>query len=251
MSSTLADNLYELLGVEEDADEDEIKKAYKRLARELHPDRFVGDAEAQKEAQERFSKVSHAFNVLKDPTQRSEYDFERKLSLKKGLDENIEVVEKPVEETGYKREVADRKYKMALQLQAEGDLRRAVELVKEAVETCPNVANYHALLAALFDRRGWHSYAKAEIEAALRLDPNDQLSQRLHKKLVGEIKQRELEEAELEALKEAKGKKKKKKGKKGKVEKKPAATLKGTQAFKKKKSGFLAGLLKIFRKSED
>ncbi|MBM3270279.1 MAG: DnaJ domain-containing protein [Candidatus Sericytochromatia bacterium] len=249
MSSTLADNLYELLGVAESADEDEIKKAYKRLARELHPDRFVSDEEAQKEAQERFSKVSHAFNVLKDPTQRSEYDFERKLALKKGLDDNIEVVDKPVEETGYKREVADRKYKMALQLQAEGDLRKAVELVKEAVETCPNVANYHALLAALYDRRGWHSYAKAEIEAALRLDPNDQLSQKLHKKLLGEIKQREQEEAEAEAAKEAKGKKKK--GKKGKVEKKPPPALKGTQAFKKKKAGFLEGLLRIFRRGED
>jgi curved DNA-binding protein CbpA len=245
LSSTIADNLYELLGVTEEANDEDIRRAYKRLAKELHPDRFVGDSTAQHEAEERFSKVSHAYNVLKDPTQRSEYDFERKMILKQGLDDNIEVVQKPVEETGYKREVADRKYKMALQLQAEGDLRKAVDSMKEAIEICPNVAQYHALLAALYDRRGWHSYAKAEIEMAIKLDPADQLSQKLHKKLLGEIAKREAEESEAEAAKEAKSNKKKK-GKKGKVEAKASPQLKGTQAFKKKKEPFWAGLFKIF-----
>lgn len=252
MSSTLADDLYELLGVSEEATDEEIRRSYKRLAKELHPDRFVGDPAAQVEAEERFQKVSHAYNVLKDPTQRSEYDFERRLARQAGLDENIEVVDAPVEETGYKREVADRKYKMGLQLQAEGDLRKAVDMVKEAIAICPNVAQYHALLAALYDRRGWHSYAKAEIETALRLDPKDLLSQKLHKKLLGEIARREREEAELEAARAAKSKKGRKKGKRGKADPAKARLLKGTQAFRKKQKSFIGALLdKLFRRGSD
>ncbi len=243
MSSTIADDLYELLGVSEGATDEEIRRNYKRLAKELHPDRFVGDPAAQGDASDRFQKVSHAYNVLKDPTQRSEYDFEKKLARQGNLADNIEVVDKPVEETGYKREVADRKYKMGLQLQAEGDLSKAVEVLKEAIGICPNVAQYHALLAALYDRRGWHSYAKAEIEAALRLDPDDLLSQKLQKRLLGEIAKREVEEAEFEAARATKGKKKGKKSKKGRAEPAKAKPLKGTQAFKRKPKSWLALLI--------
>lgn len=245
MASTTTDDLYALLGVSQDAPDDQIRQNYKSLAKELHPDRFVGDAAAQQDAEERFSKVSHAYNVLKDRAQRAEYDFERRMVKQGGLDENIEVVEKPVEETGYKREVADRKYKLALQTQAEGDPKKAVEYIKEAIEMCPNVAQYHALLGALYDRRGWHSYARAEIETALRLDPEDLLSQKLHKKLLGEIAKREREDDTLED-----GKRPKKKKKKFKAEA-HNAKLKGTQAFKRSKRSFWGDLLaKLQQKKE-
>ena len=56
---------YEVLGVSRDATPDEIKKAYRRLARELHPDVNPGA-----EASERFKEVTHAYDVLSDPKQR-------------------------------------------------------------------------------------------------------------------------------------------------------------------------------------
>lgn len=242
MSSTALDDLYALLGLPENAGDEEIRKNYKRLAKELHPDRFVGDPAAQEDAEDRFAKVSHAYNVLKDATQRSEYDFERKMARQKGLDDNIEVVSAPVEETGYKREMADRKYKLGLQTQAEGDLKKAIEYVKEAVELCHNVAEYHALLAALYDKRGWHSYAKAEIEEALKLDPLDNLAKKINKKIMGEIAMRQAEEDEFEALKEKKKGKKGKKGKAKAVVKQPKP-LKGTQAFKKTKRSLWAMII--------
>ncbi len=63
-------DLYEVLGVGRDAGEAEIKKAYRRLAMEYHPDRNPGD----KKAEDQFKEASNAYKVLSDPEQRSRYD---------------------------------------------------------------------------------------------------------------------------------------------------------------------------------
>jgi molecular chaperone DnaJ len=61
---------YAVLGVKRDASGDEIKRAYRRLALECHPDRFPDDAEAEA----RFREVSEAYAVLGDPQERARYD---------------------------------------------------------------------------------------------------------------------------------------------------------------------------------
>ncbi len=63
-------DLYEVLGLKRDASDEEIKRAYRHLAREHHPDRNPGD----KAAETRFKEVQEAYDVLSDKSKRSQYD---------------------------------------------------------------------------------------------------------------------------------------------------------------------------------
>ena len=65
-----AHDFYELLGVPRTASDDDIKKAYRKLAMQHHPDRNPGD----KESERKFKEISHAYDVLKDEQKRAAYD---------------------------------------------------------------------------------------------------------------------------------------------------------------------------------
>lgn len=75
----MAQDFYELLGVERDADASAIKRAYRRKARELHPD--VSD---EPDAEERFRRVTEAYEVLSDDERRATYDRFGEAGLKRG-----------------------------------------------------------------------------------------------------------------------------------------------------------------------
>jgi molecular chaperone DnaJ len=70
MSSTVPRDPYEVLGVPRDADETQIKKAFRRLARELHPDVNAHDPQAE----EKFKQAAEAYEILNDPERRALYD---------------------------------------------------------------------------------------------------------------------------------------------------------------------------------
>ena len=66
----LNNNYYQILGVDKNASVDEIKKKYKKLALELHPDKNNGD----KIKEEKFKKISEAYSIIGDPTKKQQYD---------------------------------------------------------------------------------------------------------------------------------------------------------------------------------
>jgi molecular chaperone DnaJ len=71
---------YTILGVERDCDEAELKKAYRKMAMQYHPDRNGGDAEAEA----RFKGITEAYEVLRDPDKRAVYDRYGEAGLKRG-----------------------------------------------------------------------------------------------------------------------------------------------------------------------
>src|SRR5262245_32688683 len=71
----LEKDFYKVLGVSKTAEPDEIKKAYRKLARKYHPDSNAGDASAEA----KFKEVSEAYDVVGDPKKRKEYDEARSL----------------------------------------------------------------------------------------------------------------------------------------------------------------------------
>jgi len=75
-------DLYEILGVAESASQEEVRKAYRELARKYHPDKTGGD----KEAENRLKEINAAYDVLKNEEKRAEYDRRRKAGEFKGFE---------------------------------------------------------------------------------------------------------------------------------------------------------------------
>ena len=84
------EDLYELLGVDVEATDSDIRKAYRKLSKELHPDTYVGDD--KEAAEQRFIKIQRAYEILKDDETRMVYDT--------GGMEAIEQISKGDEEQG-------------------------------------------------------------------------------------------------------------------------------------------------------
>ena len=63
-------DFYEVLGLSKGASDEEIKKAFRKLAKQYHPDLNPGD----KEAEQRFKEVNEAYGVLSDPDKKAKYD---------------------------------------------------------------------------------------------------------------------------------------------------------------------------------
>ena len=80
---------YDILGVSKDATEDDIKKAYRKLATKWHPDRWVnGTEEEKKTAEEKFKEINEANDVLSDQQKREEYDMRNSGGMPNDFDIN-------------------------------------------------------------------------------------------------------------------------------------------------------------------
>lgn len=171
---------YEILGIPRDANEQQIKLAYHRLAQKFHPDKAKDPNEA-KEMQERFSEVSTAYNTLKDKEKRSAYDQTNDKARAAAADAvKSGAAPKTASSSGtgdagsekMKGTVAKRAFKKGLELLRAGDHTKAAEFFENAIKNEASEAIYHAKLAQSL-LRGHRGFSRATEAAkrAIELDP--------------------------------------------------------------------------------
>lgn len=182
----IQEDFYAMLGVEETAAPEEIRKAYLKLAKKLHPDRFPNDPEKRAEAQTEFSKVTRAHEVLSDAKRRDEYDALRNLAKGKlsGPQPAQEAAPEKTEQKGETKESwAVKHCERALDMLKRKKFPEAETAIKEAIRLCPNNAVYHATLAEIHLARGWKTLAQTAIQQALKLDPKNHEAKQVELKL--------------------------------------------------------------------
>jgi curved DNA-binding protein CbpA len=147
--------LYDTLGVERDASDKDIRKAFRRLALKYHPDRFAGDERA--EAEERFQGITEAFNVLSHPEPREKYDKE----ISHGTDAKSMDA----------KEISRRLSAKGSQLMREGKMAEAVENLKMAIDHDDNNARAHYFYGQVIGRiSGKERDALRHVEKAISLE---------------------------------------------------------------------------------
>lgn len=146
---------YDVLGVGRDATDQEIRAAFRRLARELHPDRFQGPA--KKQAEERFQRVTQAFNVLSNPETRARYDKTLETATPSG----------PVDP----KELAKALLAKAVFLAKQGDIGQAHDYFQQAEAHDPTSARIQHQFGLFLAQTGKLEQALRKLEKACTLDP--------------------------------------------------------------------------------
>ena len=155
--------LYDTLGVESDASEQDIRAAFRRLSLKNHPDRFRGgDREA---AEERFQAITEAFNVLSRPESRENYDTE--LSMKPG---GAAGGEGKLDA----KEIARRLAAKGAEAYRGGSLQEGIEHLQLAIDHDDNADRAHYFMGfVLCQVPGRERDALRHLERAVALDPHN------------------------------------------------------------------------------
>lgn len=177
---------YKILGVSPNAPDKEIRRVYHQLASKYHPDKARTPEEAR-EFEERFAQISEAYNVLKDPERRREYDKTLKETGAASVETASITTTQSVETT--KRTaatgkvaaapsvsdlaaIAQRAFNKGLQFYKTGDYARAVQFFEASVQNMPKEANYLSYLAlALVKSRKELTRAIELCKKAIELEP--------------------------------------------------------------------------------
>ncbi len=189
-------NYYDILGVSRNADTEEITAAFKKLVRDLHPDRYNTEEE-KKEAEKKFKEITRAFNILKDPEKRREYDKQLQKSsfgggrktadsavssddlfkkavvfYKKGDYENAESFFQGAINRGMS--TAEAYYHLALaQMHLPRRNKKVVENLENAISLDPLNVKYRLALADFYLEKGVRAKAIHHYKRVLKLDPNN------------------------------------------------------------------------------
>jgi curved DNA-binding protein CbpA len=150
-------NYYEVLGVEKSASEQAIRDRFRKLAREVHPDRYADEDKAR--AEEKFQALTEALNVLTNPAKRKQHDSE--ISSGGGKTTDLASVGKAYLAKGVKA------YK-------ENDMRSAYENFDMAVKHNPNDSKaFHYLALSAIRIPAYTRQAVQAIESAVQKEPHN------------------------------------------------------------------------------
>ncbi|MDX2107483.1 MAG: DnaJ domain-containing protein [Candidatus Melainabacteria bacterium] len=230
------EDYYAILGVEETAAAEEIRRAYIKLAKRLHPDRFPNDPEQRALAQREFAKVTRAHNIISDVEKRAEYDALRRLHLNKEQSEllsgqhlvsdveagnadasnvvasprvsasELQAITTTTTESNINVKWANKHLERADELLKIKQFQEAEIAMKEAIRLVPKDPKYHNKLAEVYQARGWYTLAMTEVQTALRMDPRDSQARLLETQIKQKIKEQEITRADAKAKQTLMGK---------------------------------------------
>ncbi len=150
--------LYDTLGVERDATDQQIRDAFRKLALKHHPDRYSGGERVEAEA--RFQVITEAFNVLSHPDSRNKYDEEISAGTEsKGMDP---------------KEIARRLAAKGTQCFRDGNISEALEHLKLAIDhddECARAHYFYGMTVGRIPRK--RKDALRHLERASSLEPNN------------------------------------------------------------------------------
>jgi curved DNA-binding protein CbpA len=186
-----AGDFYDILDIGRRADPTEVKRAYHRLAKRFHPDRFHGEADKALLARigSAFAKIAQAYETLKDKQLRAKYDLKleagRKLRSRSNMDRPHKTTNQGVESDAAKDAAwesasdlsassAETKFQMGLQALNKGNYPAAIQLLGEAALTMPKQSRYRAYYGrALASNEKTRHNAEGEIQAAIALEASN------------------------------------------------------------------------------
>ena len=154
-------SLYDILGIERDASEAEIRSAFRKLTFKHHPDRFAGEDRAK--AEEHFQEITEAFNVLSRPESREKYDEE----LAQGQPGGSGAAMEPAE-------IARRLAAKGAQTMREGNLTEALNELKSALDHDESCSRAHYFMGVgLSKMSGRERDGLRHLERAVTLEPSN------------------------------------------------------------------------------
>lgn len=206
------ENLFSILNITSDATSEDIRSAYKKLVKEVHPDRFTDKTEKVK-AEEAFKRLGVAFNTLRDPLQRKDYErvVERFAPSYSSPSRSSPPPSSPPRPTSpssrptqsprpaapgqdpavakqreqARLEQAEKHYQTGREFERKNMMEDAIKEYQEAIRIKNEVAKYHSQLGLALDKKGWSGYAQAEFKVSLHFDPTDKLALKHYKPTAG------------------------------------------------------------------
>ncbi len=230
------EDYYAILGVDDTAAPEEIKRAYIKLAKRLHPDRFPNDPEQRSMAQREFAKVTRAHNIVSDAERRAEYDALRILHRTKEQNEllngqktegdgtaqgdvpsntvssprvsasSMDAITTTTTESNINVKWANKHLEKADELLKQKHYQEAESAMKEAIRLVPKDPKYHNKLAEIYLARGWYTLAMTEVQTALRSDARDSQAKMIEAQIKSKIKEQEITRADAKAKQTLMGK---------------------------------------------